>query len=244
MVAADAEKSTLDANELQINGTLMRATADETGGMFDALISKVGKETEASIAWSIRLTIALSAIALAVGIAIAWATARSIVRPVVGMTDTMTHLADGNKAVDVPALDRKDEVGQMAKAVQVFKDNMIKADDLAEAQKREQAAKEERAKRVNALTADFDTKIGNVVQAVSAQAVQMENSAQTLTATAEESTKQASTVAAGLGTGFGQCADGGLGDGRTQFLHRRDQPSGGAVQPHRRRRGGRGRQGQ
>jgi methyl-accepting chemotaxis protein len=196
VVAADDEKAKLSANELDLNGSTIRTSIDQIGGSFDTLIAQVAKQTHAAIAWSIRLSIALSIIAMALGIVIAWTTARGIVRPVVGMTETMSALAGGDKTVAVPALGRKDEVGRMAQAVQVFKDNMIKADELTAAQEAEQAAKEERAKRVNALTSAFDASIGDVVQAVSAQAGQMEASAQSLSATAEEATKQSATVAA------------------------------------------------
>jgi methyl-accepting chemotaxis protein len=135
-------------------------------------------------------------IALIIGAVIAWITARSIVQPASAMRAVMARLAEHDLSAGVVGLDRKDELGEMAKAVQVFKDNMVKADDLAAAQKAEQAAKEERAKKVNALTAEFDASIGKVVQAVSSQASQMETSAQSLTTTAEEATKQSATVAA------------------------------------------------
>jgi methyl-accepting chemotaxis protein len=121
---------------------------------------------------------------------------RSVSTPVKRMTGVMGRLAEHDLAVAVTGIERRDEIGAMAKAVQVFKENMIRGDELAAAQKAEQLAKEDRAQKVNALTAAFDASIGNVVQSVSQQAVEMESSAQSLSATAEESTKQASAVAA------------------------------------------------
>ncbi len=47
------------------------------------------------------------------------------------MTGTMGRLAEGGKTVEIPATERKDEVREMAKAVQVFKDNMIKTNEMA-----------------------------------------------------------------------------------------------------------------
>ncbi|OAN66723.1 HAMP domain-containing methyl-accepting chemotaxis protein [Sphingomonas sp. TDK1] len=61
--------------------------------------------------------------AVAIAGAMAWLLAGAIVRPLVGMTGVMTRLADGDTQVDVPAVDRTDEVGQMAKAVLVFREN-------------------------------------------------------------------------------------------------------------------------
>ncbi len=137
-------------------------------------------------------TLGLSALlCLVVGFALV----RSVSRPVKAMTGAMTRLADHDVTTEVPSRERRDEIGAMAKAVQVFKDNMIKADELAAAQKAEQLAKEERARRVNALTADFDASVSQVVQSVSSQATQMESSAQSLSSTAEEATKQSAAVA-------------------------------------------------
>ena len=136
------------------------------------------------------------AAAVVLSVIIGYALIRSVSTPVKAMTGAMTRLAAHDLAAEIPSRARRDEIGAMAGAVQVFKDSMIKADELAEAQKAEQKAKEARAAKVNALTQDFDVKVGAVVQSVSAQATQMEGSAQSLSATAEESTKQASTVAA------------------------------------------------
>jgi methyl-accepting chemotaxis protein len=60
-----------------------------------------------------------------------WLLSRAIVTPIVGMTSAMTELANGNHEIKVPALDRGDEVGQMAKAVAVFKDAAVEKLRLA-----------------------------------------------------------------------------------------------------------------
>jgi methyl-accepting chemotaxis protein len=140
--------------------------------------------------------LALFAVTLVLGVICAWLTARSIVKPTAAMTGAMGRLAEHDLGVRVPGIERADELGAMAKAVQVFKDNMVKSDEMAAAQAAEQKAKEELTARRLALVAKFDASAGNVVQAVSSQAGQMESSAQSLTATAEESTKQAAAVAA------------------------------------------------
>ena len=127
---------------------------------------------------------------------IGWTLARNVSIPIKHITVVMGRLADRDLTAQVVGLERKDEIGAMAHAVQVFKTNMVKADEMAEAQRKEQAAKEERSRRLAALAAEFDANIGTVVQAVSSQATQMEASAQSLTATAEEATKQSAAVAA------------------------------------------------
>ncbi len=67
----------------------------------------------------------------AIAAGLVWALSRAIVTPIIGMTEAMTSLAGGNHNIDVPALDRGDEVGLMAKAVAVFKDAAIEKQRLA-----------------------------------------------------------------------------------------------------------------
>ncbi|MGE5545527.1 MAG: HAMP domain-containing protein, partial [Solirubrobacterales bacterium] len=83
------------------------------------------RKLDDDIAHTTLLTQGLSALAILLGIAFAVLIARSIVNPVNAMTGAMGELAGGRLDVQVPALERHDEIGQMAKAVQVFKQNAI-----------------------------------------------------------------------------------------------------------------------
>jgi len=74
---------------------------------------------------STTLALILSAVGVALGAAFAWFIARAIANPVKAMTDAMTHLAGGQLDVDIPAQGQKDEIGEMAKAVSVFKDAAV-----------------------------------------------------------------------------------------------------------------------
>ncbi len=64
--------------------------------------------------------------AVLLSVAVGWWLARVIARPVREMTEAMNKLADGDDTIEIPAIGRKDEVGRMAAAVQVFKDAAIK----------------------------------------------------------------------------------------------------------------------
>ncbi len=96
-----------------------------------------------------------------VSVLLIWALSRAIVTPIVGMTDAMSRLANGDNNVDVPAVDRGDEVGKMAKAVLVFKDSAIEKQRLAgetdrmrsatEADRRRNDAEKERAEAEQAF---------------------------------------------------------------------------------------------
>jgi methyl-accepting chemotaxis protein len=116
--------------------------------------------------------------------------------PIKRMTDAMGRLAKHDLSTEIEGLGRKDEIGQMASAVQVFKDSMIEGDRLKVEQEAARRRTEERTSRMDELTRKFESSVGSVVQAVASQATQMESSAQSMSATAEETTKQASAVAA------------------------------------------------
>ncbi len=133
---------------------------------------------------------------LLVGFYLVYLTSRSIIVPIRGMTESMNRLAGRDLDAQLRGLDRRDELGAMARSLDVFKAQLIAAREMAEAQKAEHVAKEVRAQKVAELTSAFDTNIGTVVNSVSAQATQMESSAQSLSATAEEASKQSSAVAA------------------------------------------------
>jgi methyl-accepting chemotaxis protein len=125
-----------------------------------------------------------------------WMIVSGVSTPIRAMTVAMSRLAQHDLTIQIEGAQRKDEVGQMANAVQVFKDSMVEGDRLKAEQEEAQRAAAKRAALVDQLTRDFDVKVQGVVQGVASQATQMEASAQAMSATAEEATKQAGAVAA------------------------------------------------
>ncbi|MGH6883471.1 MAG: MCP four helix bundle domain-containing protein, partial [Hypericibacter sp.] len=99
-------------------------------------------DTDGVIAGTKTLSTLLSVGGLVLGLVIAWLIGRGISRPIVAMTGAMTKLAGGDKAITVPALGRKDEIGQMADAVAVFKGHMVEADRLREDSERHRVQSE------------------------------------------------------------------------------------------------------
>jgi len=121
---------------------------------------------------------------------------RSITRSMRAVTVPMGGLAAGDLSVEIPYRGQKTEVGQIADAVQVFKDALIEKKRADEAAAVEAEAKVERARRLETLTASFETKVGGLVQALSSAATEMEATAQSMSATAEETDQQSVAVAA------------------------------------------------
>ncbi|WP_377808523.1 methyl-accepting chemotaxis protein [Azospirillum sp. A29] len=114
-----------------------------------------------------RLLIGMAVGAFAIGILVALVTARSIVRPVVQMTGTMTDLAAGNLTVDVPALANRDEIGHMAKAVLVFKENAIEKKRMDEAERERLEAERRAAEAQRVREQAIGEEIASLIDAVS-----------------------------------------------------------------------------
>jgi methyl-accepting chemotaxis protein len=120
----------------------------------------------------------------------------TVSRPIGRMTAAMRRLADHDLAVEIEGVGQTNEIGRMAEAVQVFKDNMIRADELAAQQATEQRLKDERTQRLDGLTRDFEAKASSLVGILSAAATELNATAQSMSATAEETNAQSVAVAA------------------------------------------------
>jgi methyl-accepting chemotaxis protein len=157
------------------------------------------RDTLSTMAWTSSLILYLSIGGLMLGAGMSWLIGRGISRPVVGMCGAMRALAGGDKSVEIPAVGRKDEVGQMAETVQVFKNSMIEADRLREETERHKAESEaERRAGMMKLADTFEAGIKGVVGSVASQATEMQSAAQAMTHTAEQATHQATAVAASV----------------------------------------------
>lgn len=124
------------------------------------------------------------------------ATQRGIVPPLSQMTDAMTQLANGMLNIKIPALERRDEVGRMAAAVQIFKENAerVKAmEQEAEAQARQSEAEKRAA--MAAMATEFEESVASIVASVSTAADHMRTSAESLSNTAAQALSQTHTVA-------------------------------------------------
>jgi methyl-accepting chemotaxis protein len=130
-----------------------------------------------------------------IGIVVSFFIGRNITKPVVAMSKAMRELAMGNFEVQLPGLDRRDEVGQMAHAIQEFKVQAIaKAEE--ETAEREQKNRELAAARraeLHTLADSFEAAVGNIIENVGSASSELENSAVILTKSSA-ATQQLSTV--------------------------------------------------
>ena len=143
-------------------------------------------EVDASFWSMVRTASVVIVVLMLLSIAIAWAITRSVVKPLSSLRERMASLSAGELDAPVVNADRTDEIGQMARTVQVFRDSMIETNRL----RGEQAAVEQRQMQqrkvdMNRLADQFESEVGEIISLVSTAANQLEASSSTLSKTAD-----------------------------------------------------------
>ncbi|MBR0838773.1 HAMP domain-containing protein [Bradyrhizobium liaoningense] len=151
---------------------------------------------EAVIAGTTTIQEIAGGLAILFGGIVAVLIARSIVGPLTSMTRAMALLAGGNLEVEIPGRGKADEIGDMAKAIQVFKDNMVDTERMRAEQTELEARQAESRKADMVRLADqFEQAVGEIVETVSSASGELEASAGTLTATASRAQDLSTEVA-------------------------------------------------
>jgi methyl-accepting chemotaxis protein len=197
----DAGKIAHDAHELNTK------TVNKIGIDADAVLKKdielnnTGADTAARNAADnydfafMTLAIILGT-AIILGIAVAIYLVRDVSRGIASIVQPMQALGNGDLNAQVPHQGEKTEIGTMADTLQVFKQALIDKKAADEAAAVDAEAKIERGRRVDHITRDFESMIGEIVQTVSSASTQLEASAGTLTSTAERAQELTTAVAA------------------------------------------------
>ncbi|MBC9210186.1 MCP four helix bundle domain-containing protein, partial [Roseomonas aerophila] len=148
---------------IRTEGLALRGAIEKAVGFqdrqSDGVVDYAGSVGATAMAWIIILLVAMVAVCLAVGLSMT----RSISAPVTAMTEAMRQLAAREMSVQIPGIGRGDEIGGMASAVGVFRDNMVAADRLSAEQEASRAGREKRAMQVDALVRGFEERVGNMV---------------------------------------------------------------------------------
>ena len=169
------------------------AEIDRLSGMADA------SERDLRDAMKMRMVSALALAALAMCM-LSFLLGRAISQPISAMTAALTRLAAGDFNIALPAESRRDEIGEMAGAAHVFKDNMIETERLRAEQLADQQAQsiQRRDERLR-LASGFQDAVGSIVDKVSSEATELEAAASTLTRTAEATLELSGVVSGASG---------------------------------------------
>jgi methyl-accepting chemotaxis protein len=161
--------------------------ADRLAAQTQTVVGEIG---------SLQLVVAaLLAIGLLASGFVAAFVMRSVVAPIRGMTEAMSRLSQRDLAVTVPGAGRRDEIGDMAAAVEVFREGMKAADQLAVEQQAAADRREKRREYIEATIAGFNSSVGGTLQHVASASAQLQSTAQQMARTSEETSREASEVA-------------------------------------------------
>jgi methyl-accepting chemotaxis protein len=157
---------------------------------------KAAKEAADNYASAFIMLAVILGIAIIVGVGVGIYLIRDVSRGIASIVEPMQALGGGDLTAQVPHQGEKTEIGAMADTLQVFKQALIAKKAADEAAAVDADAKIERGRRVDGITRDFESMIGEIVNTVSTASAQLEASAGTLTATAERSRELTTMVAA------------------------------------------------
>ncbi|MCF1503856.1 methyl-accepting chemotaxis protein [Afifella sp. H1R] len=140
-------------------------------------------------------------IAIAFGVIIAGAAmvyvSTGVIRPISRITGVMTDLSAGKLDTEIPYAEKQNEIGEMSKAIAIFRDGLAEAERLRGEQEANAArAEEDKRKAMHALADDFEQEVSGVVRSVVSAVTQLKQSASTMSSSAEETNRQSTVVAA------------------------------------------------
>jgi methyl-accepting chemotaxis protein len=155
---------------------------------------QLSEHTQSTI-WTTYVTLAIG---LLLNLAFAmWIGIAGLSHPIDRLKSVMQAFANNDLSADVPNKDARDEIGDMARTVEVFKTNAIEVERLKQQQlELQQRSAAQRKADMHKLAADFEASVGEVIHTVTTAAAELESDARSLTSTAEREEQLATTVAA------------------------------------------------
>jgi len=194
--------SVIDKRNALITGTLDRIgpeVADLIEQMkldYKAVQDRLGPEMQANADQSMIIVLSVSALAVILGVVAAFVIGRSISNPVQGLTAAMGRLSENDLDTEIPSTDSRDEIGLMARAVQVFKENMIRTREMEAEEKRQRAENDRRSREMAAAVAAFQEQIAARLEALRDVSGELTRSAGDLTDVAGQSKQQSAEASA------------------------------------------------
>ena len=189
--AHDLNSTTVNRIGLQADAVLKKSIDLNNAGA-----DKAAQDATANYTFAFMLLAAILGAAVISGIAVGTYLVRDVSTGIASIVRPMQALGTGDLSAEVPHQGEKTEIGAMADALQIFKQALIAKQAADAAAAADAEAKIERGRRVDGITRDFESMIGEIVQTVSSASTQLEASAGSLSATAERSQALTTAVAA------------------------------------------------
>lgn len=195
LVKARLEAATLFDGEFVTDISALQSALAEIAYDATERYSRLQKDTLQASADGTEIDLALGGAGLLVGVILSFLVGRSVTHPLNSMTAAMQRLADGDRAADIPHTGRRDEIGAMARTLEVFRANALQAANLVATQLEAQVARARRGETLDTLISAFETRAHATMQTLTEASAGMERMAGSLSDTAEQANAQSLAVA-------------------------------------------------
>jgi len=193
---SNGQKADISGEELQeLDTAVLAVSADVAKAALAEMAARSGRQMSGA-ARSLALDGAMMLVAMAVTIAGFLIVHRRVSSPIRRLTEVMRRLAEHNLTTELQYIDRADEIGDMCRAVEVFKQNMIEADRLAAEQQTEQGRKERRQAAIEGFITTFDQSVTESLRSLATASTELQTTAHSMSVTADQTSSKSTTVAA------------------------------------------------
>src|SRR5262249_3593444 len=131
---------------------------------------------------------------VAIGLGFSWLIGRTITRPLNGLAGVMKRLANGDTTARIPATHARDEIGEMARTVIVFRDTMVEREKLSEIQTEQNQMREQRSETIASTISQFNHSVQNALGKLRGASLKLEMSSTDLNKAADTLSAEASTA--------------------------------------------------
>ncbi|MGE5476583.1 MAG: methyl-accepting chemotaxis protein [Bacteroidales bacterium] len=193
-----------DAARLEIEGAIAESRARANalteklrnlGDALDAAGDKINEEADRQAAFLMTLMAVVAVVGIAIGVLLGvLISRRGLSQPIASIVGNLSDLSQDKLEIDIFGAERKDEVGDIARAAQVFRDNALAARRMRAEQEAQREAQQVRSRAIEALTGTFDQAVSGLLDTMSGAASEMEATAQAMSANAEQTARQADHV--------------------------------------------------
>ena len=193
---SNGQKADISGEELQeLDTAVLAVSADVAKAALAEMVARGGRQMSGA-ARSLALDVAMMLVALAVTIVGFLIVHRRVSSPIRRLTQVMRRLAEHDLTAELQDVDRADEIGDMSRAVEVFKQSMIEADRVAAEQQTEQGRKERRQAAIEGFITTFDQSVTESLRTLASASTELQTTAHSMSVTAEQTSSKSTTVAA------------------------------------------------
>jgi methyl-accepting chemotaxis protein len=197
-LAADAAKLRDAAMKSRAAAEKLRASVKSVADRLNDRVANLAAAATEEYETTSRLLMIVAMVGTLLGMSLGFMIGQfGVAKPIRSIVELLRKLASGDFSAEVLGTDRKDEIGEIAKAAVTFKDNGLAKNRLEQEQKEtEKRTAQQRKADMVKLADDFEGAVGEIIETVSSASTELEASAATLTKTAERAQEVATTVAA------------------------------------------------